>query len=121
VKSCPVTGVTYTAMNGISGAALPTPAPTGGSAKVYDLRARRVFDVRSRGVRTRRGRFEPRVILRSQPALRLVPQFDVSLKSHGSVPPGVMLVVVSDVRWAGPRPGRSSATGRGFPNIYPQL
>lgn len=37
------------------------------------------------------------VIVQSQPGLRLDPQFDDALKSPGSVPPSVMLVISSVV------------------------
>ena len=40
------------------------------------------------------------VIVQSQPALRLVPQVDFALKSPGSVPPSVMLLIASDVLWS---------------------
>src|SRR6266849_10874286 len=60
------------------------------------------------------------VIVQSQPALRLDPQFDVSLKSPGAGPLSVMLVIASIVSSA-PSLSRSSATGRGFPNVHPPL
>ena len=40
------------------------------------------------------------VMVQSQPALRLDPQVDFSLKSPGSVPPSVMLLIASDVLWS---------------------
>src|SRR5579863_6355182 len=39
------------------------------------------------------------VIVQSQPALRLDPQVDFSLKSPGSVPPSVMPLIGSDLLW----------------------
>ena len=44
--------------------------------------------------------FAVTVIVQSAPGSRLVPQFDFALKSPGSVPPRVMLLIPSDVLWS---------------------
>src|SRR5260370_26506674 len=60
------------------------------------------------------------VIVQSQPALRLDPQLDVSLKSPGAVPLRVTVVITSVVLSA-PSFSRTSATRRGVPTIHLDL
>jgi hypothetical protein len=97
VKFCLVISLACSTTNGIGGHRFTAsvsylPVPLSCTICVH----RRVVDVQSRG-RAGGRRFEGHVMVQSQPALRLDPQLDASLKSPGSVPLSVMPLIASDV------------------------
>jgi hypothetical protein len=96
VKSCLVTGVAYTATN--------WQAPLcrisfllAGSAKLYNLCPQRLLKFKV-AVRAEVAiGLKVTVVVQSQPVLRIVPQFVRFAEIPGSVPPGLLPLIASDV------------------------